>query len=465
MPEHRAFRFGPRDRRGLIAGVRTGQAVVVVTSLLLGLAGLYALRGGERALVAVVLLLGAAVAFLPVGGRTLEEWAPVAARFSSGAALGTRRDTVRPTRGPRPPAALAAFSVLELALPDGASIGALHDARAGTLSAVLSAEGGAFALLDPSERARLIEAWSSVLASAAHGTAPARLQWIVRSVPDAAAELRERIAATWKAPAAAAVRSARASYESFVARERAGALRQETLLVVTVRAPSSARRAGEAAHALAGAVASYAHRLREAGVSLDGLASAPGLRAMLRRSFDPTPLLGEVHFPWPVDVDETWATLRTDATWHASYWIAEWPRHEVGSDFLLPLVAGAAERRAVSVVMAPIAPTKATRSAERARTSVIADDELRRRHGFALSARTRREQQAVLRREGELAEGHAAYRFSGFVTVSAASAEELEGACSRVEQAGALARLELRRLYGSQAEGFCCTLPVARGCR
>jgi hypothetical protein len=114
--------------------------------------------------------------------------------------------------------------------------------------------------------------------------------------------------------------------------------------------------------------------------------------------------------------------------------------------------------------MSPVPPVRAMREVERDRTSLVADGELRRRHGFALTARTQREQEAVLRREGELAEGHAAYRFSGFVTVSASGPSQLEAACRRLEQAGALARLELRRLYGAQSEAFCCTLPLARGC-
>jgi hypothetical protein len=114
--------------------------------------------------------------------------------------------------------------------------------------------------------------------------------------------------------------------------------------------------------------------------------------------------------------------------------------------------------------MAPVPPTRAVRAAEHARTSGVADAELRRRHGFALTQRTRREQEAVFRREGELAAGHAAYRFSGYITVTAAGRDELELACSRTEHAAALARLELRRLFGDQAAAFCCTLPVGRGC-
>jgi hypothetical protein len=76
-----------------------------------------------------------------------------------------------------------------------------------------------------------------------------------------------------------------------------------------------------------------------------------------------------------------------------------------------------------------------------------------------------REQDAVERREQELAAGHASYRFSGYVTVTAGDRSGLADACCSVEQAAALARLELLLLYGSQAEAFCCTLPTGRGCQ
>ena len=69
----------------------------------------------------------------------------------------------------------------------------------------------------------------------------------------------------------------------------------------------------------------------------------------------------------------------------------------------------------------------------------------------------------MIRRESELADGHADYRFSGYVTVTAARPGGLEAACLETEQAAQRAHLELRRLYGRQAEAFTWTLPLARG--
>jgi hypothetical protein len=121
--------------------------------------------------------------------------------------------------------------------------------------------------------------------------------------------------------------------------------------------------------------------------------------------------------------------------------------------------------RAVAVTIEPIAPLKAIREVEASRTSDLADHELRGRMGFIETARRRRIAEATARREEELADGHAAVRFSGFVTVSARSLEELDHNCAEIEHAAQMARLELLRLYGQQEEAFSYTLPLCRGLR
>ena len=116
------------------------------------------------------------------------------------------------------------------------------------------------------------------------------------------------------------------------------------------------------------------------------------------------------------------------------------------------------------MTMAPVAPLRAVRRAEHDRTSGAADVELRQRHGFAVTARTRHEHEATTRREVELAEGHAAFRFTGYLAVTADDEAALSAACSHLEQAGLQAQLELHRMYGAQEEGYTCTLPTGRGC-
>ena len=80
-----------------------------------------------------------------------------------------------------------------------------------------------------------------------------------------------------------------------------------------------------------------------------------------------------------------------------------------------------------------------------------------------MTARHAREKEGVEHRDVELADGHAQYRFSGYVTVTADDRDELRQACSAVEQAAGQARMELRLLYGEQDVAFACTLPLGRG--
>ena len=74
-----------------------------------------------------------------------------------------------------------------------------------------------------------------------------------------------------------------------------------------------------------------------------------------------------------------------------------------------------------AVVMEPLGPDAAVRKVEASRTADLADTELRRRGGFVSTARHARESEVLARREAELAEGHASFRYSGYVTVSAPS--------------------------------------------
>ena len=165
-----------------------------------------------------------------------------------------------------------------------------------------------------------------------------------------------------------------------------------------------------------------------------------------------------------MSVETHWDMMRTDATWHATYWISEWPRVEVTPAFLGPLLFSPI-RRTVSITMEPVSPTRAARQVAQARTADIADGELRRRGGFLVTARHVREKESAEERDAELADGHAQFRFSGYVTVTASSRQELLRACGGVEQAAGQSRIELRRLFGEQDAAFTCSLPLGRGLR
>ncbi len=482
------YRLGPRSTRGLIAGWRTGQIACVGIGLLLAVGFLRAVGGGAGAFLGLVAVGGGvAVATWPLGGRTPEQWVPTVASFGLRAVADA---TYKPWRSSsrRGQGAFGGLVLAQLAEPgewepawregleavsaqmragrrrDGPAhspplstgIGVVSDSMMQTRTAVVPVGGTGFALLSDADRVERIAAWSGALAALARDTAGLhRLQWLSSTYP------------SWldRALPSGDVGSSGKHYARLLQESSRNLWTHEVYVAVSVRYHRSARRAEAPDEALREQLSMLAERLRGAGLVPGAPLSPLALASIIRRGFEMTPPTTEMAWPWPVGVESSWRRLRTDATWHTTYWVAEWPRGDVGAGFLLPMLLEPGLRRVVSVTMAPIAAVRAVRRAERERTEGTVDAEMRGRHGFALTARAVREQQSRQQRESELAEGHAGYQFSGYVTVTEADQEELERVCGRLEQSAALAQLELRRLYGAQVDGYCCTLPTGRGCR
>jgi hypothetical protein len=393
----------------------------------------------------------------------------------------------------RRPGPVGPFGDLDLLVAGGPSrppCGVLIDRRTRTYTAVLSLHGHNFALLDATEKERQVARWAGVLASLARaGSSVHRVQWLATTVPDDGHGVRHHLA---ERAVLDEKNAARRSYTSLLDGAGARTCRHETLLAVQISATAkrggAPRAAGRGHAGGCAAVLREADALRralgEADVVVDGLLTPLQLAELLRRSGEEEPISeaptaadepggyesaeGVEHrpafsgSPWPMATEPEWGCVRIDALWHATYWISEWPRVDVGPDFLAPLLLGSS-RRTVSVVMEPLPPELAVRQVEQARTADLADSELRRRGGFLATARRAREEELVTRREEELADGHASLRFSGYVTVTASSRERLEEACEETEQAAGQCRLELRRLYGDQDRGFATSLPLCRG--
>jgi hypothetical protein len=487
------YRFGPLERRGLVAGWRGGQIGAVAGALVVGVGVLRMSPSAVGVVVALAALaIGVGVATWPIAGRTAEQWAPEALRHALTRLRGSPAGA-RPFSGVHlirvDVAATAGGSTERGATGAGSDVGVgvLHDRTRRTFTAVLGASDPGFVLLGEEDKARRVSAWSEVLASLARdGSAVHRVQWIERVLP--AAEMASAVSVS--VPAAtndAGYDTATASYQALVEAEAGASLRHEVLLGVTVHAGRAGRAVKSAGGGSTGAcsvllreVAALRRRLADASIEAGAVLTPHALAAVVRGAYEgrtaprpdaapsgarrsPRPSPPEEPSPWPMGVAGEWSRLRVDGTWHATYWVAEWPRTDAGPDFLGPLLLSSDIRRTMSVVMEPLGPIEAARKVEQARTADIADAEIRRRGGFLATARRRREEEILERREVELADGHGQYRFSGYVTVSAPDPDALEDGCGRVEQAAGRAGLELRRCYGDQANTFMCTLPLGRG--
>jgi len=456
------YRFGPRERGGSLAGWRPGQILTVAVGLVIGV---LVLRGepnvaGVAAAVCVLVLYGA-MATVPVSGRTGDEWLPVVVCWAA------RRSRVP---GGRAMGALRGVRLLRAGWQD---MGVVHDRSGRTLTAAVSLRGRSFALLGPDEQDRRVGAWSSVLASLAREGSPVhRVQWVAASFPDDGRGVHAYLTAEAVADAASA---SSASYEALLADIDSYACAHDVVLAVQVRLTKSV---DVGCATLAREVGSLTRLLADADVHVESVLSAEELAHQLLRTYEPgvpsaarasasasaTASGGSAEDPWPMAMEETWSSVRVDGMVHATFWVAEWPRIEVRSDFLAPLLLGSA-RSTFAVVMEPLGSDAAVRKVEASRTADLADSELRRRGGFVSTARHARESEVLARRESELAEGHASFRYAGFVTISAANEEDLATACDTVQHAAGQSRLALRRLYGDQASAYTCTLPLCRGLR
>jgi hypothetical protein len=492
------YRFPPLERRGLIAGISGTQLAVGAGGCLFALAALRIVPGASGALLAVCIVAAtAAAAFWNVSGRSPGGWAPIAASWlrrrigqpdcCDVARVGTT--VAGPPRG-APPAALVGVRISAAPeLTSSPSMGVVRDLKAGTVAAMIAVRGRSFSLLDPTEKNRRLDAWGAVLAGLCRdGSAVHRIQWVERAAPGDRDGLRRYLEESGRPALGGGVTEATQSYAELISGAGPVGHTHDCVVVVAISLRKAARAARAFGRGYAGACGVLRRelrllegQLRHAELVVDRVLTVGEVVATFRSALDPQVPLpsrfgtgsndgamadgAEPTGAWPLATDEGWARWRADGAWHTTYWISEWPRIEVGPDFLSPLLLATSGWRAVSVVLGPIPPARAAREAEAARTADMADEKLRQKAGFLTTARRQREAEGVIRRESELADGHAEFRFSGYVAVTAPSETELDVVCAEIEQAARQSNLELRRLYGQQAEAFTWTLPMGRGLR
>ncbi len=486
--ERLSYRFGPLERRGLLGPLRFGQVVTIGSSLAIAVELLDRIGGGAGVMAAIALLAGAiGVATAPVAGRTIEEWAPIGCAFALSSVRGRRRFRSRipidgATLGGRKPGLELPQSLRGVELVtvehNGRAIGALSERRGRLLTPVLACQALSFALLDPEVQERRLAAWGTVMATAAN--APVRrLQWIERTTPAQGDEL-----ARWLHSARDPALPARGapvveSYLELIGQSTQVTHDHEILLAVQLDTARLHGRSVLTSEQVIEQVGQIVRGLESAEIRVLGALTTGQLSRVLRTGFDPYARADlaaidsasggshvlEEHDAGPIATAEAWDHYRCDGALHATHWISSWPRIDVSPMFMDALLADSGAVRTVAVTFEPVPPERSAREVEAAITRDRADSELRRRFGQSETARQRQAQEAAARREAELAAGHGEVRFSGFVTVSGRDEGELRRACAEIHRHAARARLELRRMYGQQAEAFSFTLPLARGLR
>lgn len=462
------FRFGPRDTRGLLLGLRPAQL-----GLLIGGVGILVIgfaTGGAAVLLALPIAVAAVVtAFARLGGYGADHYLLLLTRAAVMRLSGRDRqhvDVAALTSQPgRLGVPLDGVELRAVAIDGGGSIGVLHDHAYGTRVAVIAVAGGGLPLADADVQAQQVGGWGRVLTAIGRDGSPlTRVQWLTHTGTTSTS-----FAAPTTDQANGATVLASDSYRALLAAARHDQVTHRTYLAVACKQRAS--RGGE--DVLVRELARICDLLTAADLDVIGVLPPRAVGRLLRRALDPT----STHVDADVDAapsagaiaamgtETSWGAYRIDGVWHVTCWIAEWPRTDVAPDFLASLIVGADVELTVAVTGQPMSTTAALRRLRAARTSAHADGRLRARLRQAGSARDDVEASEVERRDSELAAGHVVYSFAGFLTVTATSRDALDDGCVIVEHAATRSGLVLRRMFGQQDRAFTHTLPLARPLR
>jgi hypothetical protein len=206
-----------------------------------------------------------------------------------------------------------------------------------------------------------------------------------------------------------------------------------------------------------------------------------GILDVVRGAFDPAAVPDAVSAPdhqndgdpkvqsrpaGPMAVEEHWAYLRTDTGFHQTFWIAEWPRQKVFPGFLHPLIYVGDFRHTVTEVIRAVPTTEALRDIRSAQEAHETRRRINTRFDRPLTREQRAEEEEVAQREEEIVAGHGDVRPAAYVTITAATLEDLARHRQELESAAAGAFVELRLLAGQQWAAFVAgALPFGRGLR
>ncbi|WP_028279786.1 SCO6880 family protein [Arthrobacter sp. H5] len=470
-------KFSRLTRRGILLGLSLSRLVALGIGVTTLVWAFYAGGGMLIALSAPVWLCAAAVVWIRIAGRPIVEWIPVAFWWmwkTTGGQLLYRRRVVKP----RPAGSLALpGDMARLREYDDPITGAgmVHDPTASTLTAIVAVSHPAFALLDPGEQERRVSSWGRVLATVCRSGRLSMLQVLERTLPDFGTGLAE----WWASHGSADDSWASTTYAELIDRAGPAGERHATTLSLSLDMQTAARQIRTAGGGIRGAAAVLRQEmstliaaLRSADLAPSNWLSCGEIAVILRSAYDPAVAatlerhgeLGQsLATAGPVAVNESWSRLRTDSAFHAVLWISEWPRSMVYPGFLAPVLLSTGIQRSFSLLCTPLRSDQAARDIRRKKTEYISDAAQRQRIGQIEDASQTAEFHDVLQQEADLTAGHGVLRYTGLISVSARTADDLDAAVAAIEQAAIQASCETRLLVGQQAQAFtAAALPLCR---
>lgn len=446
-------RFGRLERRGLLLGLSGAQLALVGSSLIIVVAA--GMAGGPAGLLLSAPGWGGALtlALLPVTGRPLTEVLPVVAPWAA-----------RRTRGANVILARTTATNDELTIPGvsgklritvepvtGAAVLCGSGSRSAAVTVVAQVRGSGFLLEDAAAQDRRVAGWGRLLGSLSQLSGVAGVQVLHGTCVGA------DVQGWWAGQTTASTGWASRVLDDL--NDDVTSTRLQCLIAVTLRP-----RRGIDMDAL---LASLTEAMEAAELDA-GWLTPHQLGTSMRRAYDPVgvdrqDLNGSCTPAGPMGLTEAWSHARSDSAFHATYWIAEWPRSATHPSFLRPLLLAPGTDRTFSLIAQPLPTAKALREIRRARAEQLADASTRARIGRVEDEASRAAAAELSRREEDLIAGHGDLRFVGLIAVSAPTLEELENSCALLESAAGQAGCELRRLVGQQVQAYAAAaLPLAR---
>ena len=353
---------------------------------------------------------------------------------------------------------------------DGAEAGLVVE-RAGKrklLTAVLSVSGGdRFVFSGPDEQAAQIAAWGEVLASmATEGSGLRRLQWVERATPQPSTVQED-----WAERAMSDAKPAEwVDYLSLQAAIGTAAIHHDVYLGAQIETD-----VGDDAEGTAEAASELAHlceQLTAIGLRPRAL-SRRGIAAVMRQWADPTAserlaLWGEGSIPpsqaGPATRKVGYDTLRTDGYVHRVGHVAAWPRIDVGTEWMYPLLSAAmaGSVRTVSMHFEAVSTEQAFAEVREARTTGGMAQRKRDEKGIITTEEEERRTDEARSRERELTRGFRQHRIAGLVMVSSPDEETAARAWRQAERKAVECHLDLRELHARGHVAWAATLPLCR---
>jgi hypothetical protein len=445
QPRSRTYFGWQQDRVAFLFGLSGQRAAMLATAVVVGTWPLTIanLRTGLLAWpIAGLLVL---VTFLRVGGRTVDEWATATVsytttrtrsqhKFISGAFNPNGRpDKAKPIDLP---GILAPVRILEARMPDGQPIALCFHALDRTYTAVARVRFPGIGLVDSNRRDQRVAGWGGLLAGlCTEGNPITRVQALQRLIPESGAALRR-----WHSDHVQpdAPQLAVDVTTGLLATSTVATSQREAYLAFTMDVRRAARQIKNSGGGTIGAAAVLTRQLRAlaaaigtADLQIEAWLAPRDLAEVIRTAFDPdiardladrraacrthgtgTPPGVDPGLAGPAAAEAAPGSYAHDGGRSVTYWVHEWPRSQVYSTALAPLLGEGQHRRAFSLHVEPLGPREAEREVMRERTSRSVAVRMRQRTGQIVPEH---EQQALERanaQDAERAAGHGLIRFA-----------------------------------------------------